>query len=221
VRFDVQSAVLERPSADGILRMLTHMSLTRDPRAPVHVPDDVSAALPPDPSIVALEQQRQQLKAGVYRIQGTDVEAEVRRLTTAIGAARSRRRNIVSEEYRDEYFRNRPTEDIERQNRGEEEEEYIEPVIEHQIPERAQLANLICTRFADLKPQDAVQLRIRAAKLMLSLCGLCRCLGGTDSWSPFLHSLSSRRSRLTSNLPLLCSPLSVARLSASSALGRG
>jgi hypothetical protein len=50
------------------------------------------------------------------------------------------RRTIVSEEYRDEYFRNRPTQDIERQNRGEEEEEYIEPVIEHQIPERAQLA---------------------------------------------------------------------------------
>jgi hypothetical protein len=43
----------------------------------------------------------------------------------------------------------------------------------HQIPKRAQLANLICTRLADLKPQDAVQLRIRAAKLMLSLCGLC------------------------------------------------
>ena len=46
VRFDVLSAVLERPSADGILRMLTHMSLMRDPRAPVHVPDDVLAALP-------------------------------------------------------------------------------------------------------------------------------------------------------------------------------
>ena len=172
VRFDVLSAVLERPSADGILRMLTHMSLTRDPRAPVHVPDDVLAALPPDPNIVALEQQRDRLKDGVYRIQGTVVEAEVRRLTTAIGTARSRHRNIVSQEYRDEYFRNRPTEDIERQNRGEEEDEYIEPLIEHQIPERAQLSDLICTRFTDLKPQDAVQLRIRAANLMLSLCGL-------------------------------------------------
>jgi len=54
VRFDVLSAVLERPSADDILRMLTHMSLMRDPRAPVHVPDSVLAALPPDPKIVAL-----------------------------------------------------------------------------------------------------------------------------------------------------------------------
>jgi len=112
VRFDVQSAVLERPSADGVLRMLTHMSLMRDPRAPVHVPDDVLAALSPDPDITALEQQREQLKTGAYSVQGTDVEAEVRRLTAAIGSARSRRRNIISEEYRADYFRRRPTEDI-------------------------------------------------------------------------------------------------------------
>ncbi|KAH6714543.1 ankyrin repeat-containing domain protein [Leptodontidium sp. MPI-SDFR-AT-0119] len=58
VLFDVQSAVLERPFANGILCMLTHMSLMRDPRAPVHVPDDVLAAFPPDPRIVDLEEQR-------------------------------------------------------------------------------------------------------------------------------------------------------------------
>jgi hypothetical protein len=68
VQVDVLSTVLKRLSADGILHMLTHTSLTRDLRAPVHVPDDVLAALPPDPNIVALEQQRERLKAGVYRI---------------------------------------------------------------------------------------------------------------------------------------------------------
>ncbi|KAH8589904.1 hypothetical protein B0O99DRAFT_522359, partial [Bisporella sp. PMI_857] len=77
------------------------------------------------------EQEREKLKAGAYRVQGTDVEAEVRRLTTAIGSAKSRRRDIISEEYRAGYFRRRPTEDIERQNRGQEEGEYIEPVVQH------------------------------------------------------------------------------------------
>jgi Protein of unknown function (DUF3435) len=173
VRFDVQSAVLERPSADGVLRMLTHMSLMRDPRAPVHVPDDVLAALPPDPDIAALEQQREQLKAGAYRVQGTDVQAEVRRLTAAIGSARSRRRNIISEEYRADYFRRRPTEDIKRQNSGQEEEEYMEPVVEHQIPQRLLLADLICTRVTNITPQDAVQRRIQTADLMQALCN-CR-----------------------------------------------
>lgn len=118
VPFDVLSAVLERPSADGILRMLTHMSLMRDPRAPVHVPDDVFAALPSDLYIVDLEQQRAQLKAGAYRIQGTEVEAQVRRFTAEIDMARTRQRNIISEEYRADYFRRRSLEDIERQNSG-------------------------------------------------------------------------------------------------------
>ncbi|KAG4430257.1 hypothetical protein IFR05_014253 [Cadophora sp. M221] len=173
VRFDVQSAVLERPSADGVLRMLTHMSLMRDPRAPIHVPDDVLAALPPDPNITALEQEREKLKAGAYRVQGTDVEAEVRRLTTAIGSARSRRRNIISEEYRADYFRRRPTEDIERQNRGQEEEEHIEPLVQYHIPQRRQLVDLICTRITDITLQDAVDRRIETAELMQALCG-CR-----------------------------------------------
>ena len=68
VRFDVQSAGLGRPSVDGVLRMLTHMSLMCDPRAPVHVPNEVLAALPPNPIITSLEQEREQLKAGAYRI---------------------------------------------------------------------------------------------------------------------------------------------------------
>jgi hypothetical protein len=80
VRFDVQSAGLRRPSADGVLRMLTHMSLICDSRALVHVPKEVLAALPPNPVITALKQEREQLKAGAYRIQGTSIEAEVQRL---------------------------------------------------------------------------------------------------------------------------------------------
>jgi hypothetical protein len=142
----------------------------RDPRAPVHVPDHILAALPPDADIVTLEQQREQLKAGAYRVKGTDVEAEVQRLTTAIGSARSRRRNIISEEYRADYFSRRPTEDIEKQNSGQEEEAYIEPVVQHQIVERAQLADLICARLEDITPQDSVELRIQTAHLMLALC---------------------------------------------------
>lgn len=68
VRFNVLSAVLERPSTDGVLCILTHISLMRDPRAPVHVPDDVLAALLPDQDIVALKKEREQLKARAYRV---------------------------------------------------------------------------------------------------------------------------------------------------------
>jgi hypothetical protein len=56
------------PPRIRILRMLTHMSLMRDPRAPFHVPDDVFAALFSDLYIVDLERQRAQLKAKAYKI---------------------------------------------------------------------------------------------------------------------------------------------------------
>ncbi|KAH6708819.1 hypothetical protein BKA61DRAFT_490535, partial [Leptodontidium sp. MPI-SDFR-AT-0119] len=68
VPFDVLSIVLERLSIDSILRILTYMSLMRDPRALVHVLDDVLLALLLDLSIVDLEEQRAQLKAKAYRI---------------------------------------------------------------------------------------------------------------------------------------------------------
>jgi hypothetical protein len=58
----------------------------------------------------------------------------VRRLTTVISSARSRRYNIISKEYQADYFRLRLTKDIKRQNIGQEEEEYIEPAVKHQIP---------------------------------------------------------------------------------------
>ncbi|KFZ24057.1 hypothetical protein V502_01469 [Pseudogymnoascus sp. VKM F-4520 (FW-2644)] len=113
---------------------------------------------------------REQLKAGAYRLQGTSIEAEVRRLTAAIGSARIRRRNIISQEYREEYFRRRPTEDIERHNSEQQEEEYTEPLIERQIPQRKQLADLICTRTTGITLQNAVKLRVQVADLMLALC---------------------------------------------------
>lgn len=87
VKFDVQSAFLERPSKHGLLRALTHMSLTRDPRAPksvVDVPEAVFEALPADPEIVELEERRELLKDGAYQIRGTLVEDEVRSLTAEI-----------------------------------------------------------------------------------------------------------------------------------------
>ncbi|OAF57260.1 hypothetical protein VC83_04818 [Pseudogymnoascus destructans] len=121
-------------------------------------------------SFCLVPREREQLKAGAYRIQGTSIEAEVRRLTGAIGSARTKRRNIISQEFRDEYFRRRPTEDIERHNNGQHDEEYIEPVVEHQIPQRTQLVDLICARATDITPQNAVKRRIQVAELMLALC---------------------------------------------------
>jgi hypothetical protein len=59
--------------------------------------------------------------------------------TLPICSARSRRRNTLSEKYCAEYFRHCPTGDIERQNNAHGEREYVELIVEYQIPERKQL----------------------------------------------------------------------------------
>ncbi|KFZ19146.1 hypothetical protein V501_00795 [Pseudogymnoascus sp. VKM F-4519 (FW-2642)] len=53
---------------------------------------------------------------------------------------------------------------------GQHEEEYVEPVVEHQIPQRTQLVDLICPRITDITPQNAVKRRIQVAELMLAIC---------------------------------------------------
>jgi hypothetical protein len=55
VEFDVLSTILKRLSVDSILRILTHMSLIRNPRALVDVPNNVLIVLSPNPAIVKLE----------------------------------------------------------------------------------------------------------------------------------------------------------------------
>jgi hypothetical protein len=82
----------------------------------------------PDPEIEELERQRTMLKGGSYRIKGRDNEEEIRRLTNKIRTKRAERDNKIISEYREYYFQNRPTWDIERQVTGEEEEGYVAPL---------------------------------------------------------------------------------------------
>ncbi|KAK3692968.1 hypothetical protein B0T22DRAFT_495937 [Podospora appendiculata] len=75
VQFHLQNAVLDEPAEDSLIGMLSHISLMRDPRARKDmVPEKVWADMPPDPEILALEEERALLKGGQYRITGTENE---------------------------------------------------------------------------------------------------------------------------------------------------
>lgn len=171
VKFHLQNAVLHEPHEDALIEMLTHISVMRDPRAGRDiVPEEVWRNIPPDPEIVELEQRRERLKGGQYRIRGQNNEQEIRDLTELIRSKKAQRVKKIVKAYRDDYFYHRPTWDIERQGRGEEEEEYVEPGIDLQLPERAQLAEILCKQPQDLNPERSHELRIRAAELMVALC---------------------------------------------------
>ncbi|KXX82493.1 hypothetical protein MMYC01_201217, partial [Madurella mycetomatis] len=111
--------------------------------------------LPPNPEIVELEQQREQLKGGQYRIRGQDDAQEIQNLARQIRNKKAQRVKEI---------------DIEPQARGEEEEEYIEPAIDLQIPERTQLTEILCHQPEGLSPATLLERRIQAAKLMVALC---------------------------------------------------
>ncbi len=64
------------------------MSLTRDPRALVNLPEEVLRALPPNPEIVKLGQRREKLRARAHRIKGKAIKEEVRRLIIDINNAK-------------------------------------------------------------------------------------------------------------------------------------
>jgi hypothetical protein len=171
VKFHLQNAVLHEPHENALIEMLTHISVTRDPRAGRDiVPAEVWQDLPPDPEIVELEQRRERLKNGQYRIRGQDNAQEIQDLTKQIRSKKAQRVKKVVNGYRAHYFYNRPTWDIERQARGEEEEEYVEPDIDLQIPERVQLAEILCHQPQDLSAAALLERRIRVAELMVALC---------------------------------------------------
>ncbi|PNP84285.1 hypothetical protein FNYG_02358 [Fusarium nygamai] len=169
--FDLQNAFLEEEKQNQLFRLFAHVSLTRDPRATADmVPEEVWANLPPDPEILELEMERAKLKQGNYRIDGHPEEDKIRQLTEDIRKRRAQRDQQVVKRYREHYFYNRPTWDIERQARGEAEEEYAEPVINVNIPERARLAHIFCHQPDDLSEDQLFQLKIEAVSLMVALC---------------------------------------------------
>lgn len=109
------------------------------------------------------------LKGGQYRIQDKENEEEIRNLTKKIATKRAQRTKTIQREYRDYYFYNRPTWDIERNARGEDPEEYLELTIDLCIPERAQLAAILIYQPKDLSYDSLLDLRIEAAELMTKL----------------------------------------------------
>ncbi|KAK3370950.1 FluG domain-containing protein [Lasiosphaeria ovina] len=161
VQFDIQNVVLDEPSEDGLIRLFTHMSLMRDPRAAQDmVPEEVWSSLPPDPEIEELERQRAELKGSSYRIKDRDDEEMLRSLSKQIRAKRAERDKRIRSEYREFYFHNRPTW----------EEDYVTPIIELHIAERAELAEILVNQPDRLAGEELKQLRVRTVELIVALC---------------------------------------------------
>lgn len=86
-----------------------------------------------------------------------------------IAAKEAQRKKAIRQAYREHYFHNRPTWDIDAD--GQEEEEYVGPASDLQVTECAQLARILCNQPDNLSSTELLELRIQAAELMVFLCG--------------------------------------------------
>jgi len=171
VRFIVQDAVLNQPTDAGFLCAFTHMSLTCDLRAPVDVPDEVIKALPPDLEIAELRREREEHRK-TYRFFSQappEIREECEQLRRQIASLEKQREQAIKVEYRREYFYRIHNEELERQLKRVKQDKYIEPVVHHQLPERARLQEVICDLSKDLGPHDIVSRRVRSIDLMVAL----------------------------------------------------
>jgi hypothetical protein len=176
IRFIVQDAVLDQPTDAGLLRAFTHMSLTRDPRAPTNVPQEFIDALPPNAELVELQEAKddlfQQIKTEyttISRAKGTEIADEYHRLLKEVKAMQKKLDREIKLEFRRDYFYRIHNEELERQLSKTKAEKYVEPVIHHQLPERTQLQEVVCDLSKDLKPENIVKRRIRAVDLLIVL----------------------------------------------------
>ncbi|KAK6841024.1 hypothetical protein PG987_001884 [Apiospora arundinis] len=169
VEYDTQNAFLDEPTEDKLINLFTHIGMTRDPRAQRRMM--FGKIYPPDPEIEALKQRREMLKGGQYRYKGKPKEEEIRDLTDKIRVMEAKRVKAVEEQYREYWFYNRSTWDIERQAAGDEEPmEHLVPMVDLQLPERAELAQILLNQPEMPSYEEMKELCVQACETMAVLC---------------------------------------------------
>ncbi|KAH7016562.1 FluG domain-containing protein [Microdochium trichocladiopsis] len=165
VQFDIQSTFIQEPTKDSLIRLFAHIGISSDPRASQNmVPEEVWDNLPPDGEISRLQEERQRLKGGKYRIGDNPYQQKIQALTREIARRKSRRFKRVCQEYRAYYFDTRPTLDIETQVEGIKHPDWTTPDFEAEIPARKDLANILCKQSDNLSDNQLQALRTSAVK---------------------------------------------------------
>jgi hypothetical protein len=176
VGFNVQNAVLEDPTDDGLTRAFTHMSIRRNPLAPMVIPREVADILPPDPMVIEWENRRAELRNILRGLHGTvsrapqsEMVEQYDQLGRQIASAKKSNQDALNAVYRKEWFFNSHNEIMARQRDHAAADEYIPPVVHHQLPERTRLQEALSDTRRDLPVQVIVERWVRVINLMVAL----------------------------------------------------
>ena len=185
VEFHLQNAYCEEPTEDALIAMLSHIDVMRDPRATSNMaPQEIWDQVEPDPEILELEEERKTLKAGKHQYRnGNENSERIEEIGKRIRTLKAQQAKEVRKKYREYYFENRPTCDIEQQEDSNDEDcgkdtddvgsdlddDFNEPDIDLDIPERAELAKLVCKQPEDLSENELLERRIQFGECMVAL----------------------------------------------------
>ena len=108
-------------------------------------------------------------------------------------------------------------------------DEYVEPVVQHQLPERTQVQEVMCDFSKDLTTEDILRCRIRAIDQMVALCSRREVPQPEQRLPTFCQDLIKEESPAPELLnpelcPLICAktlcPISLAKSACRTAAGR-
>ncbi|KAJ6437937.1 cell cycle control protein cwf16 [Purpureocillium lavendulum] len=176
VGFNTQDAFLERdPSADGLTRAFTHMSIRCNPEVPKEVPKSELDNLEPDPDVVELTKQVKRMaiqirqEFGFIKNAPKEVKQEYEQLRRDLKSADKAFRDDMTKVFQNEYRRRMHNAELERQLSGVAIEEHTEPSVQHALEERTQLQALLCDFNTYMSLKDITDRKVRAVDLMVCL----------------------------------------------------
>ena len=179
VQCDVQAAFLGRPSADTLLKTVSHMSRLADPRAPTkHTISTGNIKTHPD--IVKFRQLRDSLSQEARhsfgsiknaKAQGSKIYQLYKEAGDALQCSKVKLRNTVLKESRKEFFDTIDTQEINQQldlllldlNAT----EWTPPKVEHCLMERKRVAGLLCQQPTH---QASLEDQIETITALVTLC---------------------------------------------------
>lgn len=177
VGYNTQDAFLEKdPSADGLTRAFTHISIRCNPEVPKEIPkEEFDKLVDQDPYLVELSRTarsqwisiRQQY--GLIKKAPAAIAKEYRELQKKLKNAKKNFRDEMTEVFREAYRRRIHNEELERQLDHKAVEDVAEPAIVHQLEERNQLQVVLCDFNMDLSLHQNTERKIRGINLMVSL----------------------------------------------------
>ncbi|KAF1349750.1 hypothetical protein BDV97DRAFT_295949 [Delphinella strobiligena] len=178
INVDLSSAYLGTPSRDAIVRLASHMSLTRDPRVHAAISSVPEAQEDSDPILIKLKQEMGDRRfniianyGSINKAKGTDSHKDYTRIQHAVRARKKKFSRDQREGRREDWFDNLGCNEIERQRKGLEPQHLPEtPTLV--LQERKQLADTLF-RNEDVNTRSEHTVRADRSRALKAMIGLC------------------------------------------------